>query len=163
MDRPDGPADILLRRSEGPDDAPFLLTLFAVAQGGPLAALDPPLRDLLLRQSFAGQTATYRARHPQGRFEIVECSGRPVGRIVTDRDVAALTIVDLALLPEWRGRGLGTRLLEDILAEARAAGLPVRLSVAAQNAGARRLYARLGFRAVASSDLALDLAWTPAP
>ncbi|HEX6939117.1 MAG TPA: GNAT family N-acetyltransferase, partial [Longimicrobiales bacterium] len=54
---------------------------------------------------------------------------------------------DIALLPEHRGRGIGTALLEALIAEADAAGKPVSIHVEQYNP-ARRLYARLGFREV---------------
>ena len=57
-------------------------------------------------------------------------------------------MIDIALLPDHRGRGIGARLLRDVLHEATAAGLPVRLSVERSNP-ARSLYERLGFRTVA--------------
>ncbi|MCJ2045487.1 GNAT family N-acetyltransferase [Methylobacterium sp. J-078] len=149
------------RRPEAEADGAFLFVLFASAHGLPLAGLDPPLRDLLLRQGFAGQRATYRARYPAARFEVIAQDGASIGRIVTDLGADAVTLVDIVLLPEWRGRGLGTRLIDETMAAARLAGLPLRLAVSADNAGARRLYARLGFATVRAGDLHHDLAWTP--
>lgn len=53
--------------------------------------------------------------------------------------------------PAARGRGLGTRVLEAMFDHVRAAGgLAVRLAVVTSNAGARRLYERLGFAHVAT-------------
>lgn len=126
-----------------------------------LAGLEPALADLLLRQQFAGQSATYRAVFPAASFDIVEVDGEPVGRIVTDAAQGVLRLVDIALLPEWRGRGIGTRLLCALQADAEAACVPLRLSVARANAGARRLYARLGFHPVEATETHLDLRWTP--
>jgi ribosomal protein S18 acetylase RimI-like enzyme len=68
-------------------------------------------------------------------------------------------IVDLALIASWRGRGIGARLANGVLDEARAAGLPVRLSVFANNAAALRFYLRLGFKPVESSGFSLRLEW----
>ena len=104
---------------------------------------------------------TYRLRFPDARFEIVEDADGPVGRIVTDRGTEAFTLVDIALLPERCGRGLGTRLLAAVMDEARAVGRPLRLSVTAHNPGARRLYERLGFVPAGRSELHTDLVWTP--
>jgi ribosomal protein S18 acetylase RimI-like enzyme len=56
----------------------------------------------------------------------------------------------LAALPEHRGRGFGTRLLGVAEAIAAEAGLGrLSLIVSSANAGARRLYARLGFHETA--------------
>jgi ribosomal protein S18 acetylase RimI-like enzyme len=55
-------------------------------------------------------------------------------------------IAELCLLPEARGQGVGTRLLERAKIEARRRNLPsVTLRVFGNNAGAVRLYERFGF------------------
>lgn len=60
----------------------------------------------------------------------------------------------LFVAPEARGRGVGTRLLEAISAEAAARGYAeVRLDVIDANTRARALYERLGFRAVDSHSI----------
>ncbi|MGI4764642.1 MAG: GNAT family N-acetyltransferase [Janthinobacterium lividum] len=151
----------LERRPERADDEPFLASLFATVQPTPLLQLDPTLRDALVRHQHAGQAMTYRARYPDGRFELVECSGLPVGRVVTGLSKEALTLVDLAFLPAWRGRGLGTALIRALQDEARAAGTEMRLTVMAGNDAALRLYLRLGFRIAARSETDLTLRWRP--
>jgi ribosomal protein S18 acetylase RimI-like enzyme len=124
-----------------------------------LAALDAPLRERLMRQQFSGQNASYRANYPNARFEIVECDGAPIGWIVTARTPDAVLIVDIALIAAWRGQGIGASLVNGVLNEARAAGLPVRLSVFANNAAALRFYLRLGFKPIESSAIDMRLEW----
>lgn len=148
------------RRPERAGDGAFLFALFAAAQGDTLAGFDPKLREMLLRQGFAGQAATYRVAHPAARFDIVEEDGASAGRLVTVLSVEALVLLDVAVHPERRGRGLGTRLLRDLQAEARAAGVPLRLSVLRSNAGARRLYMRLGFVPAGDTDTHIHMRWT---
>ena len=56
-------------------------------------------------------------------------------------------INNVALRPALRGQGLGTSLMRHVLREARRLGARrATLEVRASNAGARRLYERLGFR-----------------
>lgn len=53
----------------------------------------------------------------------------------------------MAVYPEYRARGIGTQFMEHAFQQARARGLKqVSLIVFEQNAGAKRLYDRLGFR-----------------
>ncbi|MGC2350126.1 MAG: GNAT family N-acetyltransferase, partial [Methylocella sp.] len=68
-------------------------------------------------------------------------------------------IVDIALIAAWRRQSIGASLVNGVLDEARAAGLPVRLSVSANNAAALRFYLRLGFKPIESSAIAMRLEW----
>jgi len=52
--------------------------------------------------------------------------------------------LSIAVLPDYRGRGIGTRLLERVLAESQSAYPAISLSVSADNP-AVHLYRRLGF------------------
>jgi hypothetical protein len=70
------------RRPEAEADGAFLFALFASAHGASLAGLDPPLRDRLLRQGFAGQRTTYRARYPAACFEVIELDSVSIGHHV---------------------------------------------------------------------------------
>lgn len=59
---------------------------------------------------------------------------------------ATLAIVDLVVLPEARGAGAGSRLMDAVEADARERGIAfLELMVIAANDGARRLYERMGF------------------
>ncbi len=56
-------------------------------------------------------------------------------------------INNVAIRPAWRGQGIGTALLEHVFAAGGELGARrATLEVRASNAGARRLYARLGFQ-----------------
>ena len=57
-----------------------------------------------------------------------------------------LNVHDLAVVPAWRGRGVGRALLEAVEAEGRRRGCcKLTLEVQEDNQPARRLYARFGF------------------
>ena len=148
----------ITRRAETEADAAFLLTLFRESRAPleQLPGLDPPLRDQLRRQQFAGQAMTYRALFPTARFDIVSHAGTPIGRIVVDTAEDATTLVDIALLPAWRGRGIGTALIREILSDA---DRPVRLAVRHGNSDAARLYTALGFVAVEIDAVEVKMRW----
>ena len=76
--------------------------------------------------------------------QIVVSSGQEIGFLRAEEKGGTVSLAQVFIVPEHRGRGIGTALLRDILAR----GLPVRLRVLKVNAGARRLYERLGFRLV---------------
>lgn len=88
--------------------------------------------------------------------------GRPAGRLYVARWPAEIRIVDISLLPEHRGHGIGTALLGDLTAEAAAAGTPLTIHVERFNP-ALRLYQRLGFVAVGDAGVYLLLRWSATP
>ena len=69
-------------------------------------------------------------------------------------------LIDIALMPQVRGRGFGTALLTDLMSFAAASGKPVTLSVLPDNP-ARRLYVRLGFATTQTSDTRVRMVWQP--
>lgn len=78
--------------------------------------------------------------------------GLPIGLAVCFRGFSTFTarplinIHDLAVLPQWRGHGAGTRLIECVTSIAEDEGCcRVTLEVISDNTAARRLYQRCGF------------------
>ena len=69
-----------------------------------------------------------------------------LGWLGREVDNARFLVDGLAVAEDWRGRGLGTALIEALADEARLRGYAsLRLDVADQNDRARALYQRLGF------------------
>jgi len=101
-----------------------------------------------LRQQFEAQSRYYREHYAGAEFSVILSDGRPAGRLYVARWPGEIRIVDIALLPERRNRGIGTKLLEDLIAESEASGKPLSIHVERFNP-ALRLYERLGFREVA--------------
>jgi ribosomal protein S18 acetylase RimI-like enzyme len=140
-----------LRRA-GAEDAELLLRVYRATRAEELAVVPwtDAEREAFLRQQFTAQDAYWRQLRPRTRRYVVEVGGRGAGRLYVDRTAQEIRIVDIALLPEFRGAGVGTALLRGVLAEGEAAGLPVTIHVERGNR-ARRLYGRLGFERVADA------------
>lgn len=134
-------------RPEREDDVAFLSRLYATTRAEELALVDwdEAAKQRFCAQQFAAQRAWYRETYPNASFEVVETAGEPVGRLCIDEMAEEIRLVDVSLVPEARGRGLGTALLAAVLARGRAAGKPVTIHVERFNR-ALALYARLGFR-----------------
>lgn len=141
-------AELTLRPIE-PGDQPFLLALYASTREQELAPVPftPEQKAAFLQQQFAAQSRHY-AQYHDTSFDLVLLGGEPAGRLLVARWAAELRIVDVALLPAFRGRGIGSRLLAPLLAEADARGVPLTIHVERDNP-AQRLYRRLGFAPVA--------------
>jgi ribosomal protein S18 acetylase RimI-like enzyme len=92
---------------------------------------------------------------------VIVVGGEPAGRLYLDRSGSELHVLDIALLPPFRGRGIGSRLLGQLAAEADAASVPLTVYVEKQNP-ARRLYERLGFREVDEGPVYLLMERPPA-
>ena len=105
---------------------------------------DADEKEHFLRWQFDAQHKYYQENYPRARFDVILAGERPVGRLYVDRREDEIRIVDIALLPEHRGAGIGGWLMGELLAEADAAGVPVRIHVERNNP-AMRLYHRLGF------------------
>lgn len=92
-----------------------------------------------------------RARFARGfvadAYQMIVVDGRDVGAVSIAWSADDVFVADIEIAAEWRGRGLGSAVLGDILAEARRRGLPARLQVLHGNP-ARRLYERVGFEAI---------------
>lgn len=151
-------------RPATPADEPLLFEIYAASRADELAQVpwnDEQRRAFLTHQHLA-QVASYRATFPDARYLVIELAdGRPIGRLYRVRQAGEIHLIDLALLPEWRGRGVGTALLRDLLAEADGDGLDVSLYVELHNP-AWRLYERLGFVEVERGDVYALLRRVPA-
>jgi len=127
-------------------DHEFLYRVYASTREQELAATRwaPAQVEAFLRMQSGAQESDYRFRFPASAWQVVMVGGVPAGRLFVDRSPAAIRLVDIALLPEFRGAGVGTLLINQVLAEAAAAGLPVHLQVLAWSP-VRHHYLDLGF------------------
>jgi RimJ/RimL family protein N-acetyltransferase len=150
-------------RPERDEDQAFRYRLFCDAREPEFALLAPAAFQQLMTQQFHAQILGYLACFPEARFDIVELSGEPIGRIVVDRSGEVVHIVDQAIAPPWRGRGIGTAIVRALMDEAQAAGVPLRVEGGSENDPSLRLYLRLGFTRVETVPRLTRLEWRPAP
>ena len=134
-------------RPVAPEDDEFLLDVYASTRAEELAPV--PWTDeqkrAFLRMQLDAQRGEYFKRFPDADYRVILVEGRPAGRLWVARTPEQIRLLDIALLPEFRGRGVGARLVRRLAAEAERAGLPVRHMVFQLNEGAMRFYERLGF------------------
>lgn len=98
----------------------------------------------------AEQIARFQAHFDPSRYQVVVVASGDVGAICVEWGTDQVFLADIAILPDWRGRGLGTALITAVLQEAQQREIPVALQVLKGNP-ARQLYERLGFRVVAAT------------
>ena len=151
--------------SAQPEDEPFLFEVYASTRLDEVAAWgwNAAQQQAFLRMQFSAQQRTYPLESLQDDHWIILLNERRIGRIIIFRTDDELRLADIALLPEYRNAGIGTLLIQDLLAEAAAVGKPVRLRVLQSNSAAARLYERLGFVKIGESDSHFQMEWRPHP
>ena len=149
-------------RPAAPHDEPFLLRVYASTRAEELERVPwtDEQKTAFVSHQFAAQTAHYAQHYTGMSADIVVIDGVPAGRLLVARWAREIRIVDIALLPEFRGAGAGGGLLRDLMAEAAAAGKRLSIHVELQNR-AMRLYERLGFRPVADEGVYVRMEWDP--
>jgi RimJ/RimL family protein N-acetyltransferase len=148
-------------RTEQPADSDFLYSLFQSHALRALVALpvDAAMKESLVRMQFKSRTATYRARYRDARFAILEHHGKPIGRVVIDDSAEATCIVDLELIPESRGSGIGSALMIGLIAWVGARVGAVRCTVLSTNEASLRMCRRAGFVKVGDTPPHCELEW----
>jgi ribosomal protein S18 acetylase RimI-like enzyme len=142
-------------------DLPFLGRLYATTRDREMAVVPwtENQKAQFLQQQFEAQHRHYQEHFADAQFAVICRDGRPIGRWYVLQDPDEIRLLDLALLPEFRGLGLGTQLMRELLKDAAASGRPVRLHVEACNP-AFHFYQRLGFRPVANRGVYQLMEWT---
>jgi RimJ/RimL family protein N-acetyltransferase len=150
-------------RPETPQDEAFLFALFRDTALPELALMpvDDATKEALVRMQFASQSQTYRAQFPAARFDIVEQHGTSIGRIVVDDGEPAGCIVDFALVPGSRSKGLGTAILAAVMQHFVRLRRPARCKVLMSNAPSLRMCQRVGFQQIEVIPPFLQLEWQP--
>lgn len=146
--------DVLQFRPIEPADESLLLSIYASTREEEMALVSgwtAEQKFAFLSQQFHAQHQYYQDMYLYKQFRIVLCNGQPAGRLYLDHRPEEIRIVDIALLPDFRGGGLGERLLRSILDDAEAAGKTVTIHVERQNR-ARHLYDRLGFQVISDEN-----------
>jgi len=99
----------------------------------------------------AWQLEEHRKDFSSGQFEIIEADGLDVGYLWVHRTDKAIYLVDICVFPEHQGMGIGSRLIEKLLLEAKVRHLPVELGVFKVNHSALELYKKLGFNQISET------------
>ncbi|MBA1262352.1 GNAT family N-acetyltransferase [Stutzerimonas stutzeri] len=127
-------------------DQAFLRALYAStrAQEMELLPWSQAEKAAFLEQQFDAQHRHYQEHYQEAEFSLVLQDGQPIGRLYLFRGPTTHNLMDLSLLPNWRGHGIGSHLLSLLVQEADTTGKSIRLYVEPDNP-ARRLYERFGF------------------
>lgn len=112
-----------------------------------------------LKMQFDLQTRAYAMQYTTAETFTIESGGAKVGRLITSDEPNELRLIDIAVLPESRGLGIGSFVMEKLQTEAAKTEKPVTLQVLKTNLPAIGLYEKFGFAACGENDLYLMMQW----
>jgi ribosomal protein S18 acetylase RimI-like enzyme len=156
-------AESITLRPIGPADEPFLREVYSSTRAEELAPV--PWTDeqkaAFLQMQFDAQHRYYHEQYPNSAFDVILIEGEPAGRLYVHRGPDEFLIIDIAMLPAYRNRRIGTHLIGALQTEAALARKPLRIHVERFNP-ALRLYDRLGFQQIDDQGVYLFLEWRSA-
>jgi ribosomal protein S18 acetylase RimI-like enzyme len=141
-------------------DEPVLFELFAQNRGVEVAAWGwgEEETQTFLAMQFRFQQQSYRMQFPVSLIQLIKADEQTIGMLRTAVIESEQVLVDIILASSYRNKGIGTELIQMIQEEARATGLPLRLTVHRDN-HAKRLYKRLGFTVFLEDELYEHMRW----
>lgn len=145
-------------RPHRPDDQDFLFRLYAGTRLHEIAQFGWPQaqQEAFFRMQFTAQQRWYEMKYARAEHQIIEQQGAPIGRLLVLRQPEEVLLVDISLLPEYRGKGIGGGLIRGLIQHCDQAKLPLRLQVRVNNP-ALRLYERLGFRKTGEDQMYIQM------
>ena len=147
------------------NDDEFLLSVYHSTRAEELAQAtwQPGQLEAFVKWQFEMQRAEYQARYPDAEYDLILVDDRPAGRIWIGRDAEQIRLLDIAVLPEFQNRGVGTLLLRWLIEESKTADKALRHMVFVMNNDAHRFYERLGFAVIEEFGAYKHMEWKSDP
>lgn len=157
--------DAITFRPYLPSDEPFIQQLYATSREAEMALVDwtAEQKTAFLNMQCTAQLHHYQLHYHHATHQIILYHGEPIGRIYVNRPPAEIRLMDITLLPDYRNHGIGTYIMQNLLAEADQSNRPVTLHVETINPDAYRLYQHLGFQPVSQNGIHMFMERLPAP
>ncbi len=144
-----------------PEDDSLLYEVYASTREQELAIVPwtDEQRKMFLSMQFASQSSHYRERFPDATYSIIMRDDLPLGRLYVLREKDEIRILDITLLPQYRGKGVGTSLVRQLLKEASQSKRRLRIYVETFNPS-QQLFQRLGFKPIKEEGINFLMEWT---
>ncbi len=154
------PNSITLRPANA-DDEVFLFQLYASTRDEfRLLDWDEQQKQALIKMQYDARRVQYDECYPQAEASIVLVDELPAGRVLVNESDRDITLVDIALIPEYRNLGIGAGLIQQLIDSAISARKPIRLQVLKSNP-ALHLYKRLGFLQTGDQSMYFEMTFEP--
>jgi ribosomal protein S18 acetylase RimI-like enzyme len=147
-------------RPATPDDSAFLFSVYRSSRLEDLVALNWTSEQIegFLAKQYEAQERFFKTDYPHAEELVVLRAGDRLGQMMIERGEREIRMVDLALLPEHRNVGIGTHLINGLLAEAEKAGSVFRVQVMRSNP-AVNLFERMGLVRTGETGSHYQLEW----
>lgn len=145
------------------DDEQLLLEIYASSRADEMALVpwDKATQDAFLRSQFSAQRTHYLKYFPHAAHHMILVNEQAVGRLYVDRSQDKIHILDVTLLPQRRGHGIGTQILLDLMKEAEHKNQSCSIYVESFNRSLG-LFQRLGFVKTDESGVSWLMEWRAA-
>jgi ribosomal protein S18 acetylase RimI-like enzyme len=156
------PSSSFSTRPTTPEDERFLLQVYKSSRGDDLRGLgwEEDRISEFLEMQYEAQRRFFESDYQNATDEVVLVEAKPAGRLIVERRDHEIRCIDLALLPTYRNRGIGTLIVRNLQTEATAANKSLRLQVIRFNR-AVSLLERLGFVRTSETGTHFQMEWTP--
>jgi ribosomal protein S18 acetylase RimI-like enzyme len=105
------------------------------------------------------QRSNFAAELASSTTSVIRMDALIVGYVQFRDEVNRIYVQNIALLPDFQCKGIGTRLMNELQTKAAARGVPLELGVFRTNAPARRFYERLGFERTRDTETHTEMSW----
>ena len=131
-------------------DEDFLYFLYASGRTEELAPLlwNNTQKESFLKSQYGARKQHYQSHYHNSIHQIITLDSYDVGMIHYCEKEDEIRLIDIAVMPEFQNKGVGTTLLKELINFAKKWKKPLRLSVLKYNPKALRLYERLGFSVI---------------
>ena len=144
-------------------DLAFLARVYAASRHDEMAMIpewSQAQKDHFLQRQFQAQHHHYLKYYPDASYRLIIKEGEEIGRLYIARMNNEIRLMDIALLTAYRGHGIGSGLVRELMEDADRSRKYISLHVEAQNP-AKRLYQRLGFTVVGEVGVYQLMHWIP--
>lgn len=126
-----------------------------------ITGLDLNLKRVLIQQQYLAERKSSDLQYPSAARRLILLDGEPVGRYDTCESESFIRILSITLFPEYRGNGIGSRLIQDTMDKAQKTNRYVCLNVMWFNGRARSFYEKLGFHVTMDQSICCEMLWSP--
>jgi ribosomal protein S18 acetylase RimI-like enzyme len=136
-------------------DIPFLKNVYFSTREEELKQVSDwtdEMKNTFLTHQFDAQHEYYQKNYVGAKFLVIEEGRKSIGRLYyVEGFEGTIRIIDIAILPEFQKKGIGSEILKGLFERAKAIEQPVTIHVESFNP-AMNLYKRLGFQKISETN-----------